>query len=348
VNAVNAVNAVPGLSSWGAVNATTSVTLDGTAGARSFVPARVRTMYFIGVSTGRSSVRSVFPRWAAALGLADATLVGIDLPVHADPSHYRQVTDFIADDPLSLGALITTHKIDLYAAASDRFDVVDPLAELMGEVSCLSKRDGALIAHAKDPISSGHALDAFLPPGYWRDRPAAAACLIGAGGSAIAISWYLSRPERGTDRPGQLVITNRSRARLEHVQSVHERLATEVPIRYELAPSRADNDAIVRDLAAGSLEVNATGLGKDAPGSPISPGARFPERGIAWDLNYRGELVFLDQARSAVAAQRLQVEDGWIYFVHGWIQAIAEVFDIEIATAGAAFEDLATIAAGCR
>jgi shikimate 5-dehydrogenase len=89
-------------------------------------------------------------------------------------------------------------------------------------------------------------------------------------------------------------------------------------------------------------------LGKDAPGSPISPGARFPERGIAWDLNYRGELVFLDQARSAVAAQRLQVEDGWIYFVHGWIQAIAEVFDIEIATAGAAFEDLATIAAGCR
>ena len=66
---------------------------------------------------------------------------------------------------------MTTHKLDLYAAARDRFDVIDPHATLMGETSCLSKRDGALVCHAKDPISSGLAIDAFIPAGYWARTP---------------------------------------------------------------------------------------------------------------------------------------------------------------------------------
>lgn len=32
-------------------------------------PAQRPTLYFIGVTTGRSSIRTVFPRWAHALGL---------------------------------------------------------------------------------------------------------------------------------------------------------------------------------------------------------------------------------------------------------------------------------------
>ncbi|KEP73786.1 hypothetical protein HR12_37330 [Microbacterium sp. SUBG005] len=50
----------------------------------------------------------------------------------------------------------------------------------------------------------------------------------------------------------------------------------------------------------------------------------FPQNGVAWDLNYRGDLVFLDQARAQADARALQVEDGWTYFVHGWTQVIAE------------------------
>ena len=46
------------------------------------------------------------------------------------------------------------------------------------------------------------------------------------------------------------------------------------------------------------MVVNATGLGKDSPGSPISDAATFPNGGIAWDFNYRGELLFLEQALS--------------------------------------------------
>ena len=83
-------------------------------------------------------------------------------------------------------------------------------------------------------------------------------------------------------------------------------------------------------LKPGSLVINATGLGKDAPGSPLTDAARWPEDGIAWDFNYRGDLVFLRQARAQQQARQLQIEDGWIYFIHGWTRVIAEVFHIDI------------------
>jgi len=28
--------------------------------------------------------------------------------------------------------------------------------------------------------------------------------------------------------------------------------------------------------------------------------------------------------------RKLYIEDGWVYFLHGWTQVIAEVFDVEI------------------
>ena len=105
-----------------------------------------------------------------------------------------------------------------------------------------------------------------------------------------------------------------------------------------------DNDAVLCGLKPGSLVVNATGLGKDAPGSPLSPAAVFPEGAIAWDLNYRGDLVFLDQARAQQQAKKLGIEGGWTYFLHGWTQVIAEVFDIDIPASGPVFERISDIA----
>ncbi|GDY40853.1 hypothetical protein SANT12839_017350 [Streptomyces antimycoticus] len=90
--------------------------------------------------------------------------------------------------------------------------------------------------------------------------------------------------------------------------------------------------------------VNATGLGKDRPGSPLTDAARFPQDGIAWDFNYRGDLVFLDQARAQRDARELNVVDGWLYFIHGWTRVMAEVFHIDIPTHGPAFERLSRIA----
>ncbi len=307
-------------------------------------PAAAPTLYFVGVSTGASSIRTTFPRWADALGL-DARLEGIDLPIHAPAADYRAVAAWLHADPLSRGALVTTHKIDLYEACRGLFDVVDPAARLMGETSCLSKRGDQLVCHAKDPISSGLALEAFVPAGHW-ERTGAEALLMGAGGSTIAISWYLTRPERGADRPSRVVVTERSPERLEAVRRLHRELGTGVEVECVLTPSPADNDAVLAGLRPGSLVVNATGLGKDGPGSPLTDGARFPVDALAWDLNYRGDLVFLRQARRALEPAR--VHDGWVYFLHGWTQVVAEVFGVDIPTSGPGFDRLAAIAGETR
>src|ERR1700744_1571888 len=107
-------------------------------------PATAPTLYFFGVTTTKSSIMKVFPAWAKRLGLDGAVIKGVDFPLHAPPESYRAAVAFLKSDPKSLGALVTTHKIDLYHAAHDLFDVVDARALLMGETSCLSKQDGKL------------------------------------------------------------------------------------------------------------------------------------------------------------------------------------------------------------
>ncbi|QFG69748.1 shikimate dehydrogenase family protein [Ornithinimicrobium pratense] len=310
-------------------------------------PATKPTFYFVGVTTGKSSIRRVFPAWAQELGLGDIEMVGIDLAVHAPRDHYRRVVEFLKQDPLSLGGLVTTHKIDLYREAGDLFDSVDPLAELMGEVSCLAKRDGRLEASAKDPFSSGHSLDAFIPDGHFAST-GAELFIMGAGGSAIAIDWYLGQSGRGADRPSRTVVSNRSTPRLTRFQEVHEQAGNEVPLDIVHTPNPADNDAVLKTLSPGAVVINATGLGKDAPGSPLTDAAVFPDGALVWDLNYRGDLIFLDQARAQETERSLHVEDGWVYFIHGWTQVISEVFQIDIPTSGPAFDRLAEIAGAAR
>ncbi|TFB75032.1 shikimate dehydrogenase [Cryobacterium glaciale] len=309
-------------------------------------PAEAPTLYFIGVTTGKSSIQTVFPAWADELGLNGARLQGIDLPLHAPAEDYRRVVEFIAADELSLGALVTTHKIDLYRAAADLFDVTDRFALMMGETSCLSKTPAGLTCHAKDPISGGLALDAFVPEGHWAST-GAQVLSMGAGGSTVAISWYLTQPVLGANRPSSMVVSNRSQPRLDHLRNVYDAFGTDTPIEYVLAPAPEDNDRILRRLAPGSLMVNATGLGKDAPGSPLTNASVFPQDGLAWDLNYRGDLVFLDQSRSQASTLQ-HIEDGWIYFLHGWTQVIGEVFHIDIPTSGPAFDRLSDLARGTR
>jgi shikimate 5-dehydrogenase len=306
-------------------------------------PASAPTLYFFGVTTAKSSIMKVFPLWARELGLRDAVIRGVDFPLHAPAADYRDAVAFLKSDPLSLGALVTTHKIDLYRACQDQFDAIDQHARFMGETSCLSKRGGKLVCHAKDPISSGLALDGFLPERHF-ERTGAEVFSMGAGGSTIAFTWRLMQKARGADRPSRIVVSDRSSERLEEIRRIHAELASGVPTDYVLVANPGDNDAALSRLAPGSLVVNATGLGKDAPGSPLTAAARFPERAIVWDLNYRGDLVLLDQARAQAQERTLQVEDGWTYFLHGWTQVIAEVFHIDIPVKGAGFEAISEIA----
>jgi shikimate 5-dehydrogenase len=79
-----------------------------------------------------------------------------------------------------------------------------------------------------------------------------------------------------------------------------------------------------------SIVINATGMGKDTPGSPITDDGVFPRNGIAWEFNYRGELDFMHQALRQRESRSLCVEDGWVYFIHGWSQVIFEVLDVQM------------------
>ena len=287
------------------------------------------TMYFIGVTTSASSIMKIFPKWAEALGLGDVAIVGVDLPLHAPREDYRAVADFIKNDPLSLGALVTTHKIDLFNACRDMFGYIDPFAGILGEVSSLSKKGGLFCAHAKDPISSGLALESFIPEGFWSAH-GGEAVLLGAGGSSLAMSLYFGQIKHGCDAPSKITICNRSAARLESARAHLSGAAGRIRIEYRHCPQPADNDAVIAELPPFSLVVNATGLGKDAPGSPTTDQVCFPKDSFIWEINYRGDLLFMRQALTQKKSGRLFVEDGWTYFIHGWTQVIAEVFHFTI------------------
>lgn len=285
------------------------------------------TLYFIGVTTGQSSIMKVFPAWAEALGI-DAVIKGIDISIHAPREDYRAVAEFIRDDALSEGALVTTHKIDMYNACRDLFDYRDPYAQRFGELSCISKLNGEYRAHAKDPISSGLALDAFIPKDHFL-KTGAQVCVLGAGGSALSISAYLANEEvHGRDLPARIHLNNRSAPRLAEAVRILDYL--NVPMSFHMCRQPSANDAIVESLPAGSVVINATGLGKDRPGSPLTDSCRFPQDGIVWELNYRGTLEFLHQAEAQREARDLTIEAGWTYFIHGWTQVIAEVFHTDI------------------
>ena len=307
------------------------------------VPAEKPTFYFVGVTTGSSSIMKVFPAWAEHLGL-DAEIKGIDLPIDDRSENYRAVVDFLKHDPLSLGSLVTTHKLNLYKASRDLFDHVSSDTEVLDEVSSISKRGTELWGHAMDPITCGLSLEAIVDDGYWA-RTGGELLLLGAGGSSLALTLYLHRRAlAGHDVPSRVVVTNRRPGRLEEMREVHRRLDIAVPVEYHLAPTPDLNDARVAASPANSVVANATGLGKDRPGSPLTNSVVFPLRSTAWDFNYRGDLVFLDQARAQGDGRGVGVVDGGTYYIHGWTRVIAQVFDIDIRTAGSAFDELSRIA----
>lgn len=297
---------------------------------------------FVGVSTGSSSIRTIFPRWAAELALPASVLVGHDVALDAAPSVYRQVVEEIRDSRYEVGALVTTHKMAIHRAAADLFDELDEAAELFGEISCIAKRDGRLIGSAKDPLTARLALEDFLPEQHFTRR-GSDALVLGQGGAGTALSYQLARR---SDRPGKIICTDRSADALDHARRIHRRAGIpEDLMRYIVTDDAETAGRVLESLPSGSLVVNATGMGKDRPGSPVPDQALLPPESYIWEFNYRGELDFLRQARRQ-QDRKLIIEDGWRYFIHGWTQVIAEVFDI--AMPASTVEQLSGIAAGLR
>ncbi|WP_063763634.1 shikimate dehydrogenase family protein [Actinoplanes subtropicus] len=273
-------------------------------------------LWFIGVSTGGSLVNAAFPVWMGDLG-RDLRLVGHDLPPGSPRASCRALVAALRADQDAVGAVITTHKVAVARAAGDLIDELDPLAAECGEVNSLLRTPNGLAGFARDPLSVGRVVDEIWPRG---DE---VACL-GAGGSAIALGRHLmSRPEP----PARLVFADRDESAAGHLRAVLSRWSERITVRVGPGPW----DDLVAAAPPGSLVVNATGLGKDRPGSPLTAGAGFPPGAVVWELNYRGDLALLRQARE----RGVEAYDGWKLFCHGWAAALGPILGLpdEAATA---------------
>ena len=204
-------------------------------------PAKEPTFYFIGVTTGKSSIMKVFPAWAKQLGISQ-TIKGIDCKPSSDREVYRSIVNFLREDKLSLGSLVTTHKLDLLEAARDLFDSLDPYALQLAEVSSISKRDGLLRGHATDHIASGLSFDAMTKVGgMLANNPEV--CIHGAGGSAIALTIHFCNIEKNRC-PAKIFVTDNNEKRLKHMEKVHKQMKYQIPIEYILCRTAKKNNNI--------------------------------------------------------------------------------------------------------
>lgn len=270
------------------------------------------TVWFVGATTASSIVHQTFPLWARVLDV-DARVEGRDLPIGSAAGAYRALLDDMVAMPGVVGAVITVHKVALFEAAAERFTTLEPNATACGEVNSIRVEGARLSGFARDPVSVGRVVDRIWPQG-------AQAICIGAGGTGVALGRaLLGRP----DPPERFVFADPSSAALAGIEAKLGAMAAQRRVELVVMTGAGPWDDVVGGAPAGALIVNATGMGKDRPGSPVSASVRFPRRSVAWELNYRGDLAFLRAARSQAG---VSAHDGWQLFCHGWAAALGAVF----------------------
>ena len=146
-------------------------------------------------------------------GHPEVKLEGVDCKIHDDPEIYRRVVAQVKYDPNSIGGLITTHKMDLFAAAREMFDGFNDLAEITSRNFVYVEDRRAFGGDMRlDPITAGQSLNAIIKPGYF-GRTGGEVLLFGAGGSSLATVLHLMREADPADRPKRITVVNRSQPR---------------------------------------------------------------------------------------------------------------------------------------
>jgi shikimate dehydrogenase len=286
------------------------------------------SIWFVGISASASAIHRMFQSWAAILRL-DASLLGIDLPATTPASGYRALVARMLTAPGLLGAVVTSHKVRLFEAARDAFQDLSATATVLGEISTVRVGARGLYGDATDPAAIDKTMHRLLDREAFIRSEAEVLC-FGSGGSARALALALLAPASGSEhallpyRAGRprLHVVGRRQQSLDEFGRVLARVGVD-PSAFALhhLEGAEAGDRLLTQLPSGSLIVNATGLGKDAPGSPVGPEAPFPDGSIVWDFNYRGDLRFLVAAADVPAVRGVRVHDGWSYFVHGWAEA---------------------------
>ena len=284
-------------------------------------------MEFFGVRTEDSLSAQYFPDWARALGVQDAELRGVNLPIDGTLDAHREAVLRLKKDPEVQGALVTSHKLAIVRAAGDLIDRRTPASELTGEVSALYKRGDELWGHAVDPENYGLAITQVLSSDWWAKHEGAGILSLGGGGATVALIVYLLK--QAVDRPAFLQIVEKRSDNLHHCKNITNRIGSgAVKLEFFHTSDPLVCDSLVAKLPSYSLVINATGMGKDLPGSPVTDNVYFPDHSVVWDLNYRGPREFLVRGELQGATRPIKVADGWGYFLRGWSSVMGLVFDI--------------------
>jgi shikimate 5-dehydrogenase len=280
-------------------------------------PDRDFRCWFVGVRTEGSAAVTAFPDWLQALGL-DGGLETIDLPLDSPGEAYRRLVERLRETPDVRGMVVTAHKARLFEEAATELDELDELARLCREVSVVRRSGDRLVGSAIEPRSVAGALAEIVSPSHWAETDGRILAL-GAGATTTALMVHLYALADDTDAPSIVSLVD---VRVERAEALRESLERWRPGLHVLTPTPEEAIAVLRELPPGSLVVNGTGLGKDRPGSPLPSPAPWPRGALVWDLNYRGELRFLEDARRAADGLGLRVHDGWGLFLHGWSEAL--------------------------
>jgi len=273
---------------------------------------------FIGVTTKSSSVVNIFHAWCDILEV-NWELVHWDLPVDCHSNEYSRIASSFRSEEI-IGGLVTTHKANLFINEWRNFDLLEPLSLILNEIGVVFKRDGELCGGVSDVKSGGVILKTLTDSQIWRDGNRHV-YILGAGGAGLAALWNLIYFGIGNAKHISVVEPNPNRREIaRQLSSYVKNYKVEVlPGNDGIANEYIDNSEI------GSLIINASGLGKDRFGSPISSNFIFPERAIVWEFNYRGDLKFLKQAKDQENERKLIILDGFEYFACGWSVVMSRV-----------------------
>ena len=300
---------------------------------RENVPAELSNgntaMAFLGVRTASSWVHRVFGGWSACLD-TPLSLEAEDLPLRSSVDAYRDFVERLRDGyPRLRGALITSHKAAVYQLAGGLFDKLTEVSRRLHEVGMVYWRNGEFIGDANDPLSTLHVARRLLSSNPSWLRSSRCALILGGGGAGVALANTLvSNDELGCTR---VTIAEVDAGRATELRTLVSEWQPAIPV--DVIHTKGQSDMLVSSAGEGGLIANATGLGKDAAGSPISPQTTFPAGSIVWDFNYRfveqATPTFLEVARMQELEQRLTLEDGWDYFIWGWCGVMSNVVNLE-------------------
>jgi shikimate 5-dehydrogenase len=203
------------------------------------------------------------------------------------------------------------------------FDDLSAATRRLGEIGMIVRRGKQILGDANDAISTKEVCNALLG----QSRPWQMGChealILGGGGAGLALANTLVTQKPLGCKAISIAEVDKSRAAV-----VRQRVASwRSDVTIQVVETDGFADALVSVAGPGSLIANATGLGKDRPGSPVSDRVVFPLGAHVWEFNYRfvpqSEPAFHEIAARQVKERDLTFRDGWDYFIWGWLVVMA-------------------------